>query len=108
VTFTGWPESSVGVNFHCRTAETADCCKSGCPLTAAASLTRPDSSTVICTVTVPEARAARAMAGYSGAVLLMALPFRTPPLIVWGMLRIIGGGGTSTAGRDDGHDFVPA
>src|SRR5215212_8559860 len=62
-TFTGCPESSVGENLALRAAETAACCKSGWPETAEAETTRPDSSTRICTVTVPEARAAFAMGG---------------------------------------------
>ena len=63
VTFTGWPESIVGENLQLRTALTAACCKSGWPLTAEAETTRPDSSTVICTTTAPEARAAYAIGG---------------------------------------------
>ena len=62
-TLTGCPESSVGEKRACRAAETAACCKSGWPETAEAETTRPDSSTRICTVTVPEARAAFAMGG---------------------------------------------
>src|SRR5688572_24248020 len=41
----------------------------------------PLSSTVICTVTVLEAFAAFAIAGYGGWGLLIALPFSTPPEI---------------------------
>src|SRR5215210_782210 len=66
-TFTGCPESSVGENLALRAAATAACCKSGWPETAEAETTRPDSSTRICTVTVPEARAAFAMGGGVGA-----------------------------------------
>ena len=62
-TFTGCPDRSVGEKRACRAAETAACCKSGWPETAEAEMTRPDSSTTICTVTVPCARAAFAIGG---------------------------------------------
>jgi len=46
-----------------------------------AEITLPPSSTVICTVTVPDAFAALAIAGYTGWGLLIALPLSTPPEI---------------------------
>jgi hypothetical protein len=79
VVWTGLPERSVGVNFDCRAAATAAACKSAWPPTACAATTLPLPSTVTCTVTAPVARAALAIAGYTGAGLLTALPLRMPP-----------------------------
>src|SRR6185295_1667273 len=78
-TFTAWPLTLVGVNLACLAAVTAADCSSGCPDTLRAAITFPYSSIVISTVSVPDAFAAFAMAGYSGGGRVMAFPFRTPP-----------------------------
>src|SRR2546423_14665426 len=78
-TLTGCPDSRVGEKRAWRAAATAACCKSGWPLTAVAETTRPDSSTRICTVTVPCARAAFAIGGEAGCGFEIALPVNTPP-----------------------------
>src|SRR3712207_2573957 len=97
---TGRPERSVGVKVERRAASAAACCKSAWPETAEAEMTLPLSSTTTCTVTAPEARAARAADGYCGAAMLTALPFRTPPEMAFsarGAGPGFGGGGTSDA-----------
>src|SRR6185503_7335365 len=81
LTFTGCPESLVGVNFDARAAATAAACKSGCPETACAVTTLPFSSISTCTCTEPEACALRAIAGYGGVTRRTALPLSTPPEI---------------------------
>jgi hypothetical protein len=71
----------VGVNFACRAAVSADARSIGCPETARADKTSPSSLTVTCTTTVPLALTALAADGYVGLGKLVALPFKTPPLI---------------------------
>src|SRR4051794_18267677 len=98
VTFTGCPDRSVGLNRAPRAADSAAARSRGCPLTALAEITRPDSSIVTCTDTVPLARTALAAAGYGGAGRLVALPFSTPPDTVLGTgfgVGFGGGGGAS-------------
>src|SRR5256885_14886704 len=79
LTFTGWPESFVGVNFEARAAATAAACKSGCPETAWAEITFPFSSINTCTCTDPEACGLRAIAREGGVTRWTALPFCTTP-----------------------------
>src|SRR5262249_3153693 len=78
-TLTGLPESSVGLNCHCLAACNAASRNNGWPLTAFASMTSPDSLTVIITWTAPLALAALAIGGYSGCTLLRARPCNALP-----------------------------
>src|SRR5690348_13984373 len=94
-TLTGCPERRVGLNLAPRAAATAAACKSGWPPAAEAETTLPVSSISTCTCTAPLARTARAAAGYVGFGRLIALPFRTPPEMVFGGAFLIGAGGGS-------------
>ena len=93
LTFTGWPDRTVGENFAPRAAATAAACSSGWPLTADAEITFPCSSIKTCTFTAPLARTARAAAGYGGRGKVIALPFNTPPEIFLGTAALVGSGG---------------
>src|SRR5256714_13954309 len=97
-TFTGIPESLVGVNLDARAAATAAPVRSGCPDTGAAEITLPFSSITICTFTWPDACALRAIAGYGGCTKRTAFPFNTPPEIgAFGGVGFGGGGGGASA-----------
>lgn len=78
VAFTGRPSIRTGEKRDRRAAVSADCRSSGCPLTARADVTLPLSSIVTWTVTGPEARTARAGAGYTGVARFNARPFSEP------------------------------
>src|SRR6266850_2437752 len=66
LTFTGCPESLVGVNFDARAAATAAACSSGWPDIACAEITFPFSSINTWTCTAPAACALLAIGGYGG------------------------------------------
>jgi hypothetical protein len=59
----GTPFSSVGVNFHCRTASSAAASSSACDLRTRAAMTLPRTSIVASMITTPSACAARAISG---------------------------------------------
>ena len=63
----------------CRAADSAELRSSGWPLIAWADVTLPASSTLISTITWPEACITFAAEGYEGVVRLIARPFNTPP-----------------------------
>src|SRR5216684_6606619 len=96
LTFTGCPESLVGVNFDDRAAPTAAACSKGWPEVAWAATTLPFSSIKTCTTTCPEACALRAIGGYGGCTRWTALPLSTPPDIGACGVGFGGGGGGSS------------
>ncbi len=60
---TGWPLSSVGVNFHWRTASTAACSSSGGERSTRTFCTLPSSAITASRITTPPMREASAMGG---------------------------------------------
>src|SRR5215475_10112054 len=62
-TLTGAPSNLVGLNTHCSAARTAASRNNSGPLMAMASITRPSSEIVTCTVTLPETWAPLASGG---------------------------------------------
>src|SRR6266850_5041866 len=97
LTFTGCPESLVGVNFDARAAATAAACSSGWPDIACAEITFPFSSINTWTCTAPAACALLAIGGYGGVTRCTALPLSTPPEIGACGVGLGGGGGGSSA-----------
>src|SRR5215471_11105354 len=78
VTRTGMPDRQVGVNFHRLAAFTAASRSRSGPDTGIAETTWPFSSIVTSTTTLPDIPRCLAWDGYSGSILFVAEPTRTP------------------------------